>query len=71
MSRKQYPMELEWEKTSTDRYFLMAGMKCGTCDHVLGEDEIFWRREKQVSYMRGDDEVEIKCANCMSREPSK
>ena len=64
MAKRRYPVVLDWEPASTEQYWLMVGMKCGSCDHLLGKNEKFWRRETQVSYMRGEDEVEIKCAEC-------
>jgi hypothetical protein len=69
--RRQFPQVLDWEPTSTERYFLMVGMKCGTCGHELGKDEKFWRRETQVSYMRGEDEVEIKCCACKDKDVTR
>ncbi len=63
MTRKQYPVQGKWGLSDTNAYFLMAGQKA-TCGHVLGKKEKFWRRETQVSYMRGDDEVESRCLQC-------
>jgi hypothetical protein len=68
VSRRRYPQTSDWEQASTENYWLMEGMKCGTCDHKFGKDEKFWRRETQVSYMRGDDEVESICTECFKRK---
>ena len=64
MSRRSYPQTGSWERADTDRFFLMEGEKCMRCPHVFGKDEKFWRQETQVSYMRGDDEVESICDDC-------
>jgi len=68
MSKKRYPVELDWELASTENYTGMVGLKCGSCDHRFGKNEQFWRQETQVSYMRGDDEVDWKCLACKPKE---
>ena len=65
MSR--YPQVSEWQETSTETYpYSSPCMKCGH-KHIKGER--FLRRETQVSYFRGDDEVETICESC-KRGPS-
>lgn len=64
MGRQRYPVVGEWEETSKDTYpFPPPCMKCG---HVYDDTEKFLRRETQMSYMRGDDEVETLCQKCQS-----
>ena len=67
MSRRKYPTVGPWETESTERTFLLAGKKCPKCDHIFGKKETYWRRETEVNWFRGDDEVEYMCSDCFRK----
>lgn len=64
MGKQKYPIVLPWQKASTENYTMMADTPCGGCGEKLGKKTEFWRRETQVSWLRGDDEVESRCLKC-------
>jgi len=66
---RRYPIVLSWEKATTEEYTGMADDKCDRCGQTLGKDKPFWRRETQVSWFRGDDEVKVLCLSCSPRKP--
>lgn len=66
MSRRKYPQIEPWERTSKERHFLIEA--CKKCGHQFSPTEKFWIREARVSYMRGDDEVEVLCDPCRKGE---
>jgi hypothetical protein len=61
MSRR-YPKEMPWKQTTRETY--PGCTHCQKCGREFGHREVYWRREIKVSYMRGDDEVEMLCDGC-------
>ncbi len=62
MSRRDYPVTGEWEIwTRENRPGCTHCQKCGI---EFGRREKFFLRETQVSWMRGDDEVEYFHERC-------
>ena len=63
---RHYPQVGTWSRTSRECYFLI--LKCDGCDKKFGPHEKYWRRETQVSWFRGDDEVESLCDHCKANK---
>jgi hypothetical protein len=66
----KYPIEGEWRKASTANYIGMAG-RHARCGHLLGKNETFWRKETHVSWFRGEDIVDSRCASCHEKASVK
>lgn len=61
---RRYPSVGPWVKASTSRYVMMDTYPCDACHEPLGKNTEFMRRETQVSWFRGEDEVEAVHTGC-------
>lgn len=68
MPKRNYPTPwTDWYLVSTDNWIGFVGKFCRQCPHQFGKDEKFWKRERQISWMRGDDQVEGICIACKAK----